>query len=53
MGLEKQEACQLYIEQEIESGLEKGQTPYQIGKEVAEWVQKLFEVAVKPKTVKK
>jgi len=53
MALEKQEACQLYIEQEIETGLEKGQTPYQIGKQVAEWVEKLFEVAVKPDTIRK
>jgi len=49
--LAKQEACQLFIEQEIEEGLEKGQTPYAIGKEVAIWIEKLFQAKVKPKTI--
>lgn len=47
------EACELWIEQEIESGLESGKTPYNIGKEVAEWIQKKFETYVKPDTIKK
>jgi len=51
MAKASQEACQLYIEQEIDAGLDRGETPYQIGKQVAEWVQKLFEVKVKPKTM--
>jgi phage N-6-adenine-methyltransferase len=44
----KQEACQLYIEQEIATGLAEGKTPYAIGKNVAEWVQKLFEAKITP-----
>lgn len=47
----KQEACQLYIEQQIDEGLGKGWTPYQIGKEVAQWVEKLFEVRMAPRTI--
>jgi len=50
---EKQEACQLYIEQEIDAGLEEGKTPYSIGKEIAGWIEKLFEVKVKPTTIEK
>lgn len=47
------EACQLYIEQEIEAGLEQGKSKYQIGKEVAAQILKLFEVEVKPRTIEK
>ena len=52
MRLEKQEACQLYIEQEIEEGLRKGQTPYHIGKELAVWIEKLFETKIPAETIK-
>lgn len=45
------EACEVYIEQEIESGLDKGKTPYAIGKELSDWVAKLFEVRIHPKTI--
>ena len=38
------------INQEIDEGLEKGKTPYLIGKEVAARIEKLFEVKLKPKT---
>ena len=41
----------MYIEQQIDEGLTKGWTPYQIGKEVAKWVERLFEAKVKPKTI--
>jgi len=51
MSTQKQEACQLYIEQEIESGLEKGATPYSIGKEIASWVERLFEAKIPPRTI--
>jgi len=47
------EACEVYIEQEIESGLEDGKTPYSIGKELSDWIAKLFEVRIKPDTLKK
>ena len=46
------EACELYIEQEIESGLEEGKTPYTIGKELSDWMAKLFEVRISPETLK-
>ena len=45
------EACELYIEQQIEEGLEEGKTPYSIGKELSDWVAKLFEVRISPKTL--
>lgn len=47
------EACQLWIEQEIETGLEANKTPYAIGKEIAEDVSKLFEVKINPRTITK
>jgi len=47
------EACDLFIEQEIEVGLEQGKTPYSIGKEVAKWIEKLFETKIKPETITK
>jgi DNA modification methylase len=49
----KQEACQLFIEQEIETGLKQGRTPYSIGKELSTWVEKLFEAKIPPKTIEK
>jgi len=51
--IEKQEACQLYIEQEIEAGLADGKTKYAIGQEIAGWIEKLFGAKVKPDTIKK
>jgi hypothetical protein len=45
------EACELYIEQEIKAGLERGRKPYQIGKELAGWIEKLFEVSIRPNTI--
>ena len=47
----KHEACELYIEQQIEEGLQEGKTPYSIGKELSDWVAKLFEVRIHPKTI--
>lgn len=47
------EACQLYIKQEIEGGLENGKTPYAIGKELSVWVQRVFEVNIPAETIKK
>lgn len=49
---EKQEACQLYIEQEIEAGLADGKTKYAIGQEIAGWLEKLFGAKVKPQTIR-
>ena len=41
-----QEACQVYIEQEIKEGLAQGKTPYSIGKDLAAWVEKVFETSI-------
>jgi hypothetical protein len=49
--LAKQQACQLFIEQEIEKGLKDGKTKYAIGKEVAAWIKKFFEADVRPKSI--
>lgn len=46
------EACELYIEQEIEAGLEEGKTPYSIGQELSGWIAKLFETRIPPDTIK-
>lgn len=45
------EACELYIEQEIKDSLAAGKKPWTIGKELSKWVEKLFEVNVKPATI--
>ncbi len=47
------EACELWIEQEIESGLEEGKTPYSIGKELSAMVERVFETKIKPATLEK
>ena len=49
--LAKQQACQLFIEQEIEKGLKEGKSKYAIGHEIAAWIKKLFETDVKPDTI--
>jgi len=47
------EACQLWIEQEIDEGLGEGKTPDLISKEVSQAVAMLFETVVKEATIKK
>lgn len=47
------EACELYIEQEIKSALNEGKRPWTIGKELASWVEKLFEVTINPRTIER
>ncbi|MBU4233282.1 MAG: hypothetical protein KJ822_06660 [Proteobacteria bacterium] len=47
-----QEACQLFIEQEIEKGLAEGKKPYRIGKDLSAWVGKLFETSIPPETIR-
>jgi hypothetical protein len=47
-----QEACQLYIEQEVKEGLAQGKTPYAIGKELSVWVKKLFATSIPVETLK-
>ena len=47
------EACELYIEQEIKDALEQGKKPYTIGHEIAAWIEKVFELNIKPTTIEK
>jgi len=46
------EACQVFIEQEIKAGLEQGKTPYSIGKELSKWIERLFEASIPVTTLK-
>ncbi len=48
-----QEACQVFIEQEIDKGLKDGKKPYTIGKELTVWLEKLFEAKIPPTTIEK
>jgi len=45
------EACEVYIEQEIQSGLNEGKTPYSIGNELAIWLEKTFETNINSSTI--
>lgn len=47
------EACELYIEQQIEEALEEGKTPYSIGKELSSMIERIFETKMPPKTLEK
>lgn len=47
----KAEACQLYIKQEIEDGLKQGKEPADIGREVHDWVVRVFEADIKARSV--
>jgi hypothetical protein len=49
----KQEACELYIEQEIKEGLAQGKTPYSIGKDLSAWVEKLWETNIPQGTLER
>ena len=51
MVKEKQEACQLYIEQEIDAGLEQDLSPAEIARKILPWLEKLFEVRMKHHTL--
>ena len=52
IAMAHQEACQVFIEQEIEKGLAEGKTPTVIGKELAVWVEKLFETIIPPEAIR-
>ena len=47
------EACQLWIEQRVPEGLEEGKSYRQIGREISKEIEKVFEVYVKPETIRK
>lgn len=51
--LAKQQACQPFIEQEIEKGLAEGKTKYAIGQEITDWLKKFLLLEYKPKTIAK
>ena len=46
-----QEACQLYIKQEIDAGLANGKKPADIGREIQAWVLKYFEANIPQRTL--
>jgi hypothetical protein len=46
------EACQLWIEQEIDEGLKEGKKPYSIGKEISRAIEKLFEAKIPSETIR-
>jgi len=47
----RHEACELFIEQEIEAALKEKKQPADIGRELSEWIGKLFETKIKPRTI--
>jgi len=47
-----QEACQVFIEQEIDKGLKAGKTAYSIAKDLKMELKKLFEAAIPHETLK-
>ena len=44
-------ACQLFIEQEIEKGLNEGKTKYVIGQEIADWLKEKLQIEYKAHTL--
>jgi hypothetical protein len=51
--LAKQQACQLFIKQEIEKGKQQGKSSYATAKQMVPWLEKLFGVTIKLDTLKK
>lgn len=47
------EACQLWLQQEVEAGLKEGKKPYTLGKEISKAIAKHFETYIKPETIEK
>lgn len=47
------DACKLFIEQEIQEGLKQGKTPYAIGRELAAWIERLVETNIPARTLTK
>lgn len=47
------EACELYIEQEIDDALKEGKKPYSIGKDLSVWIEELFNTKINPTTLEK
>jgi len=53
LEMANREACELYIEQQIEEALEEGKAPYSIGKEISSMIERIFETKIPPKTLAK
>lgn len=47
------EACELYIEQQIQEGLDEGKSPHAIGKNLSLVVARVFDVKMKASTLEK
>jgi len=47
------EACQLFIEEQIKEGLAEGKKPSTIGKELSAWTKRLWEANIPSKTLAK
>jgi hypothetical protein len=45
------EACQLFIEQQIQEGLDEGKSPYSIGKGLVDMIKQLFETNISANTL--
>jgi len=45
------EACEVYIEQEIEAGHREGKSDYAIGKSLSEWIAEQFHAKINRKTL--
>jgi len=51
--LASQQACQLFIDEEIDKGLAEGKSTHRIGEEVSEWVARIFRVKISSETLRK
>jgi hypothetical protein len=47
------EACQMFIEEQIQEGLAQGKTPHSIGKDLTKLIAKMFEASIPAGTLKK
>jgi len=52
MAHKLEQACELFIDQEIDGGLGEGKTPHTIGKELSIWVEELFKAKVSPDAIR-
>ena len=45
-------ACQLFIAEEVDKGLDEGKSTHRIGKEISEWVARIFRVKISSETLR-
>lgn len=48
-----QEACELFVQQEIDEGLKAGKTPHTIENELSSWLEENLKAKIEPGTIKK